>query len=551
MTPMVRLKFAIFAIAVLTLWIWRLYALAPPLSAVAVEAASTQAARSPAGLELKIDERRRELQRAAQTLASAPAAVSSFRTRAEPPLPEKFGPLRSAALESVPESYRPGLVVALHNEQGTIYARGSAEPVAEAKDLDPASLIAAGSEGVWRQIFGASHLFFSFPVMGMEKGEPKVLGNLLLGAPLPVDNLLEVSAKESGLGALALLENGKIIALAGPEKAQVERLDKALPPGKTAVAARSGLSSLGPFKFPVGTDGDPLGGGGPLWIGSRQSLRSTPYEVIGWVSVRPVMEVLGAYQRTALLLFMALLALSAVWFLILEGMDYRIPPRVREYEIDRDRTPVTSPAPSKSGATPLSDELPPVPESAMPAAATEEPPSDSAAFDAEAKEGESSPPAAPSESYLDPDQPTMAYPAPDALTARNEGTDGVGGEEELYNPDATRVAEIPEELLRASARSESSDGFQTAEPVAQPRAAPVSSAAPPNDEQHFREVFSAFLSTRQKCGEPADSLTFDRFAQKLRKNRDQLMEKYNCRTVRFHVYVKEGKAALKATPVNN
>ena len=40
-------------------------------------------------------------------------------------------------------------------------------------------------------------------------------------------------------------------------------------------------------------------------------------------------------------------------------------------------------------------------------------------------------------------------------------------------------------------------------------------------------------------------------AQKLRKNREQLVQKYACRTVRFAVYVKDGKAALKATPVKD
>jgi hypothetical protein len=39
--------------------------------------------------------------------------------------------------------------------------------------------------------------------------------------------------------------------------------------------------------------------------------------------------------------------------------------------------------------------------------------------------------------------------------------------------------------------------------------------------------------------------------QKLRKNKEQLMQKYSCRTVKFQVYVKEGKAALKATPVKD
>jgi hypothetical protein len=54
---------------------------------------------------------------------------------------------------------------------------------------------------------------------------------------------------------------------------------------------------------------------------------------------------------------------------------------------------------------------------------------------------------------------------------------------------------------------------------------------------------------RTECGEPAEGLTYDKFRVKLERNRDQLVQKYGCRSVRFQVYVKEGRAALKATPV--
>jgi hypothetical protein len=54
---------------------------------------------------------------------------------------------------------------------------------------------------------------------------------------------------------------------------------------------------------------------------------------------------------------------------------------------------------------------------------------------------------------------------------------------------------------------------------------------------------------RVKCGEPSEGLTYDKFRLKLEKNKEQLVQKYGCRTVRFQVYVKEGRAALKATPV--
>jgi hypothetical protein len=72
-----------------------------------------------------------------------------------------------------------------------------------------------------------------------------------------------------------------------------------------------------------------------------------------------------------------------------------------------------------------------------------------------------------------------------------------------------------------------------------------------DEETHFQETFRDFLATRQKCGEPNDGMTYDKFAAKLRKNKEQLVAKYACRTVKFQVYVKDGKAALKATPVKD
>ena len=62
-------------------------------------------------------------------------------------------------------------------------------------------------------------------------------------------------------------------------------------------------------------------------------------------------------------------------------------------------------------------------------------------------------------------------------------------------------------------------------------------------------MFREFLATRERCGEPQENLTYDKFVTKLRKNKEQLVQKYNCKSVRFQVYVKDGKAALKATPV--
>ncbi len=95
--------------------------------------------------------------------------------------------------------------------------------------------------------------------------------------------------------------------------------------------------------------------------------------------------------------------------------------------------------------------------------------------------------------------------------------------------DKTEIAGVPEELLRAAQRDE---------------------VPPPIDENaYFHQIFEEFVAAKKRCGERTDNLQYERFSQTLQRNRDALIERYGCKSVRFQVYVKEGKAALKATPV--
>ena len=76
-------------------------------------------------------------------------------------------------------------------------------------------------------------------------------------------------------------------------------------------------------------------------------------------------------------------------------------------------------------------------------------------------------------------------------------------------------------------------------------------AAAGGDDAYFKTVFEQFVAMKKSCNEPTSGLTLAKFSEKLVKNRDDLMAKTGCREVRFTVYVKEGKAALKATPVKD
>lgn len=67
----------------------------------------------------------------------------------------------------------------------------------------------------------------------------------------------------------------------------------------------------------------------------------------------------------------------------------------------------------------------------------------------------------------------------------------------------------------------------------------------------WHQVYEEFLRTKRECNEPTDGLTFEKFQQTLKKNRDALMQRHGCKRVKFSVYVKEGRASLKATPVRD
>jgi hypothetical protein len=130
-----------------------------------------------------------------------------------------------------------------------------------------------------------------------------------------------------------------------------------------------------------------------------------------------------------------------------------------------------------------------------------------------------------------PPAPRPAAPAPKpAAPSPTFGTVPSSSEidEDYDDDDRTEIAGVPEELL-----VDSKDEI------------------PADEGTYFRQIFDKFVETKKQCGERTDNLQFERFTQTLKRNRNALVERYGCKAVRFQVYVKEGKAALKATPVRS
>jgi hypothetical protein len=83
-------------------------------------------------------------------------------------------------------------------------------------------------------------------------------------------------------------------------------------------------------------------------------------------------------------------------------------------------------------------------------------------------------------------------------------------------------------------------------PPGRPGAEPVSA----NSElAEWHAVFNDFVGLKQQCGENTEGFSYEKFEQTLKKKNEELLTRHGAKRVKFSVYVKEGKAALKASPI--
>jgi hypothetical protein len=171
----------------------------------------------------------------------------------------------------------------------------------------------------------------------------------------------------------------------------------------------------------------------------------------------------------------------------------------------------------------------------------------------------SAPPPPPS-SFAPPPLPSFAPPPAPSFSEPqpfNAAALGFGGNSGSAMDAAAASIPLPGATKAAPAWGQSlpSSAFEPP-PAPNPNSDGDATRVVPYDEEneeeaHFLHIFDDFVALKRDCGEPTAGLTRDKFLQKLRDNKASLVAKHNCRTVRFSVYVKDGKAALKATPVKD
>lgn len=160
--------------------------------------------------------------------------------------------------------------------------------------------------------------------------------------------------------------------------------------------------------------------------------------------------------------------------------------------------------------------------------------------------------AAPPLAPATPAAPAVSTPTPPAAAPVPEPSAAMPvPEPSAAIPIAEPSAAMPVPEPSATIPISEPSGMMPAPPVAP--APPTPFTPPPALEiddpnaPYYREVYEEFLQVKQACGESTANFTFDKFAKKLAKQTSDIKKKRaGVADVRFTVYVKDGKAALRA-----
>ncbi len=118
-------------------------------------------------------------------------------------------------------------------------------------------------------------------------------------------------------------------------------------------------------------------------------------------------------------------------------------------------------------------------------------------------------------------------------------------------PSGPRAAPPPLPVLHAATPSNPGEDEESTTVAAVPAELMAQAGGSVDENAEWLVVYHDFIRIKRQCAEPTDGLSFEKFSQTLRKNRDALAARHGCKRVKFSVYVKEGRASLKATPLKD
>lgn len=68
---------------------------------------------------------------------------------------------------------------------------------------------------------------------------------------------------------------------------------------------------------------------------------------------------------------------------------------------------------------------------------------------------------------------------------------------------------------------------------------------PLSDSEYFKSLYTEFTEAQKKCGDK-NEITLEQFVSKLARQKETIMKKHKCKSVRFKVYEKDGKVCMTA-----
>ena len=106
---------------------------------------------------------------------------------------------------------------------------------------------------------------------------------------------------------------------------------------------------------------------------------------------------------------------------------------------------------------------------------------------------------------------------------------------------------------KVKGKEKDKDKSAAAAPAAGPPSEPtihIAGTAPPDplSENRLRSVYRAYVEAKRRCNEDTTRLSFDAVAASLKRQVPELLDRHKVRDVEYRVFVKDGKAILRAVP---